>query len=359
MTVSLPTGWTTSTYGCATCPEDTVPIAPQDIDVVFCYDITGGVPDGTISGNNAGQMNFVTGEPGSESFVAISTNQSGFAASYPLVTAYQAIEATGETLAGITALALPGGRTADFIGQSAGTGRNGHTDERSVYHTLINLNPTYLGNATVMAYFSYDTNVVTLLSFPISNTLYAGTWAKHNDNFYHLTSAPNSIVRWSIAAGGAEVLSTDLSAIIPDDAFVRSMQGTDDYLYIAVRGGGNSNYYRLDATTMALVATYGGMPSELLSTFAVSDDLHLIWARNGINWDFYYFIPSTSTLTLIDTVTGSCSPTTQDQSGQLSMQYNKGYIYISSGAESNGAPNITKIGPLLCPGLDVPIGSIL
>ena len=358
--VTLPEGWSSFVTGCATCPDDTLPGA-QTLAVVHCYDITGGVPDGTISSNNAAQMNYVSGNP--ETFMAIVTDQSGFAVNYPLSTSYQAVNATGETLTGITALPLPGSATATFVGQTAGCGRQGKSDERSVYHTLSSLSPTYLGNSVVMAYFSYDTNTVTYLSFPISNTLSPVTWAKKGDRFWHPTTSPNSLVRWSIAAGGAEQVSTDISAICSSTEHIMALHASENFLYMLIRSGVVTTIYQLDLDLMTVQDSWSIHAStpNAVSMHVVDDDLIYIWnVDDSLTYGFYYLVMSTDTVTKIGTVlqTETCTPAPFTTSGHLGFHFNKGYFYLTSGGFSVGAPNITKIGTLRCPGLEDRIGTI-
>lgn len=357
--IPLPTGWSSFVTGCASCPEDTVPVAgQQSLAVVHCYDITGGVPDGTLSSNNAGQMNFVTGTADTESFIALVTNQSGFEADYPLTTSYQVIEATGENLAGVTSLSIEGGigRTGSFTGQSSGTGRQGHADGRGVLHSLTNLLPSFMSNGTVMVYFDYDTNTVTYFLF--SAGTHSGTWAKWGNRLWHTRTAPVGLDRYDVSTGGAAITNGNFTAICTDVTFIRSLNPTNAFLYAFIRGGGTSIGYRLDLDTMAVVATYPGMPATLLSAHMVNDDLGYLWNLDSAGvWGFYTFIPSAGTATLIDQVVASCSPTTQDQSGQLGLHYSNGYFYITSGAFGSGSPNITKIGTLVCPELGIPFGS--
>ncbi len=357
--IEMPEGWSTFSTGCATCPEGTLPTGEQELEILHCYIFDEGLPPGTLPGNSSGQMNYVTGEPGSESFVAIVASVSGFGVPYPQAGSYQVVEATGETLAPISTLVLPGSATANFVGNAAGTGRNGHSDERSVMHTLSQYDPPVGGQSTVIAYFSYDNNTVTILNMTGGEA--PNTWAKRGDRFWHgCQGGVLGLQRYSLSAGGLPQATIDWSAIMPFGiSTLRSLNPTDNYLYAMIRGFGPGLIYRTDLDTGAVVDSWD-IVSRIefgVSMSVVNDDLIYVWAVGEGGWRFYYFIPSTDTIVLIGTVIAGCTPSTFDQSGQQSFHFNKGYFYLTSGGEGSGTPHITKIGVLICPGLDVPIGA--
>jgi len=172
------------------------------------------------------------------------------------------------------------------------------------------------------------------------------------------------LVRWSIAAGGAEQVSTDVSAIVTDCAHIMALHATDSYLYMLVRGGGSVIIYRLDLDLMTVSTSWNILASTptAVSMHVVSDDLIYIWnVDDSLTYGFYYLETAGSgTVTKIGTVlqTETCTPATFTTSGALGFHFNKGYFYLTTGGFGIGSPNITKIGTLLCPGLEDRIGTI-
>lgn len=337
------------------CPETTVPTGTQNLSSVHCYNYN--------TGNESSQLNFVGGNPatGSESFVVSSATNSGVGIPYSTAgTNPNMKQATGETLNPISVLPLTGGPiSGTFYGQSAQAGSSGHSDELSILFHMTDLTPQFMGQGSAKVYFNYSSGAVTYLLYQAGSV--TGAWAKRGTRFWDIAgqASGHTLERYDMTTGGNPVFYADMG--LSDNLNILSLSATDNFLYMLYTTGASTcTIYKLNLDTMAEVAhwdltgTFGGSRQMAVA----SDDLLYLIAGG---WSFGYFQPSTGTATLIDTVPddSACISTLTPSAvtGQTSFQYNKGYFYMGYGGFGTGSTNVVKVGPLVCPGTDIPIGT--
>jgi hypothetical protein len=340
------------------CPEDTAPTGPQSLSIVHCYDYN--------EENNAGQVNFVTGDPtgspSSDSFLASLSIQSGFGVVYPAVGNPKIFQANGHSISTIPTQTLP--FAAKFVGQSSHAGMSGHSDELSIRFDMFDFVPASpAGPGDGKVYFNYEDGTATILNY--LNAVKQGAWAKRGTRFWNTSGAPHTVERYAIPTGGYPVATVDLvlGTINENDA-IMSYSATDNFLYMLYRDDppGTTKLFRLDLDTMAIIDEWQftdpvfGTAKQM---FAVSDDLIYLFVPST-NWTFGYFQPQASppVPVVIDSLdTGCISPLGYTLSGQVGFHFNKGYFYLTYGGAGTGFTNTVKIGPLVCPGTDIPIGT--
>lgn len=333
------------------CPIDTVPTGTQTLEQLFCYNYDTGIPPGSLPTGSASQVNFVTGKSPNEEFIATTGTPSGFATLYPSTpNIWEVVHATGTVLARVTPVPLPVGDSFSFATQTQQAGTSGQSDEMS-YLLLGTYTPS--GGADFGAsqvYFSWPSQTVTVMSIQHVDFGGLGTWAKRGTRFWRV-GVTGKVYRWDLTAG---FWSDFVTSAVVAPRVLDTLQATDNFLwgFDAI----NATLYKLDLLTLATLATYSVTGTNIN---VVSDDLIYVLYFPSVVGDttFSYFIPSTNTQTTIGSLTTHC--VAFGPSGAPSvMQFVAGYFYASQGFGVFGPGGLTvKIGALVCPGTNVPIGS--
>ncbi len=356
------------------CPNDTIPDGEQHIQKITCYHWNSGIPDGTLSGNSAGQLSFVQGANVTE-FVATVGDQDGFFIPYPPASnQWQLIHVVGDVISTLPPVTLTG-HTASFARQSAQAGMSGHSDELSYVLEMGAVTPQVNGNSSCFVYFSVPSDSAKFFNYNPGEGVVTGPWAKHGDNLYRVSGleAARRIARYSVATGGFPLVFSDTFATLGfnnDQGVLRMFAATNNFLYalfIQTFPTNKGGIIKFDATTLATVETF--LFAEALDIFGfdvASDELIYV----GTNaWDFHYFIPGSSSPPELILIGGLNSPPDGHVdfqcvntaplalAGQNAFHYNAGFFYLSYGGAGTGFTDAIKIGPLVCPGTNTPIGS--
>jgi hypothetical protein len=348
------------------CPADTVPTGPQSLDLVHCYQYNTGIPPGTLGGNSAGQVNYFRGLGDQREFVATVGNASGFGINYPPASnQWQLLHMLGDTITAVTPVSA-GIYSFSFAPQAAQGGTSGHSDEMSyVLFVLGSITPLAFGtDGAAMAYFSYANNTLTWLKYPFGASVYPG-WAKKGTRFW---AAPFSssvsigyIARWDMLSGLVQTMETLTSRGMGNDpGWLRSYAASDNHLYVLFNDGTtDSKIFQLNLDTLAVTNswTLSALGNTAWGMDVAGNDLLYIVADG---WSFNYFIPSTGSLVHIDDVAPACNgiPSSSNPAGQPSFHYAAGHFALTHGGHAFGFVDTAIIGPLLCPGTNVVIGSV-
>ena len=328
------------------CPIDTVPTGPQLMTQVFCYNYDTGAPPGTLPGPSASQVDFIAGKSPNEEFIATASVSDGFLAPYPRAD-WEVMHIMGTTISAATPVPLPPGDAFNYATQTRQAGVSGHSDEMCY---LIIGDYTKSGSGTfggVTVYFSWPSQTVTVLNEGLTDGT-TGTWAKHGTNFWRSSEA-GSIYRWDLSNPFASSFVAHATGFL---AVMSTIQATDNFLW--THDAANSLLYKLDLSTMAIVASYS---LAAVNIYVAGDDLIYNFTTSGADFTFSYFIPSTNTNTAIGIINSNCMTPSTFTTPSV-MKFAAGYFYISQGFGPFGPGGKTvKIGPLVCPNTDIPIGN--
>jgi hypothetical protein len=335
---------------CDACPNDTIPDEFEDLEG-FCYEYTQGVPSGQLSGNCAGNMNFV--EPGAvPEFIVWAADRSGFGTDYTSevgASASQVLRGLGDTITEVDRVPLPSGDSFTFFGQQSHSGLNGKSDE--LCYLIAGSYNIFGGaqNQDVLAYFNWDDQTVYLLNKSAMGSGDRHRWAKRGNNFYFSTvpGFTNQIARWDMTAANNSSFATIVS---PWTGNITELDTSESYFWVY----GASGLERCNPTTLAVLQTYSISPG--MNGFSVvSDDFIYFWrADGGGGLDIYYFIPSTETLTFIgNTEPSSTSGCFSLQTGAeaFNFHYQSGHFYVNPIGLQNDQSTV-RFGPIFCPGTD-------
>lgn len=331
------------------CPIDTLPTGDQTLTQVFCYNYDTGAPPGTLPGNSSSQVDFIAGKSPNEEFIATVGIPDGFEAPYPRSN-WEVLHIFGTAINAATPIPLPPGDVFVYATQTEQAGTSGHSDEMCYlmggrYFRSGIEHPAY-------AYFSWPSQSVTVMStFLVDSTEGSGTWAKRGNNFWRVMGT-GKLYRWDFSNGFD---SAFVATARPLTHRFDTLQASENFLW-----GMDSTtltLYKLDPLTLATLATYS---FNALNIDVVSDDLIYGFTRTITNdLTFRYFVPSTNTTTVVNGVVPENCVTPGGGNAPSVMKFAAGYFYITQGFGVVGTPvgKTVKIGPLVCPGTDIPIGN--
>jgi hypothetical protein len=258
-----------------------------------------------------------------------------------------------------TPVPLPAGDAFTFFTQEGQAGRNGKSDEMSYLLEGI-YTPSGQSNRNALCYFSWPNQTVHRLSPAglVTGTAQA-SWTKFGTDFY-LHSRPGftaALYRWDL--GGPQDNSFAVG-VTPWPAAIVNIHRTANFLWTLESGG---IIRKCNPTTLAVIASYTtGIAGSLGGFFVAGDDLIYIIAHpnvvgHGGLVNFYYFIPSTETLVLMDSILIGCPNTPANFDIQYyGFHFTSGYFYFTPQGAGIADTSTAKIGPLLCPGTTDVIG---
>ena len=336
---------------CEGCIPTTDP-GEQELTLIHTYDYSLGIPQGTLGGNNAGQLNYVASLGEQENLIVTVGRRSGFGTSYDnpnIIGArennsdWQVIEFTGYTGKRIDPVSLPAEvATGNFTTLDAGIGFSGHSDEFGYLMNYEQLTPIH---KFWVAYFSYETGETTLIN-PYSATFPAfftpQSWTKYGDEIF------------GIMLGFGDEEGIIKYPIVPDGVATRYDAG--GYKYTDVFATANWVYgltfddlflVQLSKSSLQVITTYdtSGLFGTPVSMHIIDDKAAYVLTTGAM----YYILFSEGEFRKISDISV----------GQPIMHFRNGYFYFhpKNFGFGGGDVEVLKYGLLTCPGTEIAISN--
>jgi len=334
---------TTTPPDCEVCVPSTNP-GEQDLDIVYTYEYRFGIPNGTLTGNVCGQINFIASDGTEEEFIATAANRSGFATSYdyPAIIGerfntsnWQVLHFEGTRGERVEPVSVPFGYEGRIVPDDASSGHSGHSDEFGYLIAYIIETPV---SEVTTAYFSYESGEVTFLTLPATYASTPNTWTKYENEIFGLRSA-SGIAKWTLSQGflGIEYPAGGKTYL--------EVFATENWLW----GLTSSQIVKLDKVNLEVQATYDISDLTGVTTFFMIGEQAAYIGDTGGN--ITYMQLASEELTQIGTYpfgdTGDCL-----------MHFRKGYFYFvpHNFGFGGGLTTLFKVGPLYCPGTEIVLG---
>lgn len=336
---------------CAACESTTNPGA-LTLSTIFEYNYIYGIPTGSLSGNVAGQLNYVDNLGDEEEFIVTVGERSGFFTDYDYPYTiipgaggqWELLHAKGTAMEKVNPVILPINYQTQFATQDAQAGHSGHSDEMS-YLLQVTLNSPASGDK--YGYFSYPDNQTTYIGAIV---LFDG-WTKNGTNFYGFRTDTTGIYKGQIATGSTQTLYSAGGKKYTD------IFATSNFVWGLTNDGGAA-VKKLTHTDLSVLTSYT-LDTSLVDTvisFSIIDDTvaYIHGTKSGTHKLYHMNFPSNS-LNLVGNL-----PTDSLTNYVTSiMHYRKGYIYLHPKNLGFGTSfvGVLKIGTITCPGTTEPIGT--
>lgn len=337
---------------CDPCTATTDP-GEQTIGLIHSYSYSTGIPQGTLSGNNAGQLNYIGNLGTKEEFIIVAGSRSGSGTSYdaPNIIGvrdnhsnWQVLHFEGVMGQNVGAVNLPNGIVLQggIITTDAKSGFSGHSQEMSylLYYTRLTPAPAQ----EFIGYFNYTDDEVTLMT-PYPGFTLPQSWTKFDDAIFGIAlgfGTEEGIFRWPLIFGGVPVLySAGAKHYI--DVFA-----TENYLWGLTKVPSAFEIVKLRKDTLEVITTYS------LSTLSTPYSMVIIEDKAAYIYDsagaIYYMLFSEGVVRKISDIA---------YNGGSIMHYRNGYFYfhLKNFGFGSGGVGVDKFGPLNCPGTQIAIGS--
>ncbi len=343
----------------------------QDLPSACCYINNDW---GDLSNNDAGSLSYAA--PDGTFWCTVSEQTGVGSGPYPVATPTQTwylLEPTDPVtdcdLQEVTAVPLDG-FTANFEAtQTAQAGRSGHSDEKSYVLGLSSITPSTYGSNSVVYFGEISGSSVISNSFNMTQVY---PWTKYGTEFftfiYGFANSLTYLVKWTIPGDGNESASnqlTDAAGVVQAGspipgatsvANIRAMHATATYLYVLVDQAefGNPRIYKINKSTLEFIEYFEITNSTFDRTFqfhVFSDDLIFLLADDAsLTLRIGFLKTSDSSVTLIDETGATACTNASYALIPTGFVYSANYFYLAGSGFGTGASNVSKLGPLLCPG---------